>query len=228
VLYLAQRPDAETPDRHLTQATLMEVAMPARLDITNQRFGRLVALQPTGRDQSGWWWLCICDCGKQTVVRGVVLRRNDTKSCGCSMRESKTRHGHIRRHDGRKTVSPTYVTWYGMLTRCRNSKQRSYADYGGRGIAVCERWLAFENFLSDMGERPPGSSLDRINNNSNYEPGNCRWANYKEQAANQRRRRKLLPNDVTAIRNDRRYQYIIAAEYDISTSLVSKIKSRKN
>ena len=160
--------------------------MPTRIDIANQRFGRLIALKPTKRDQSGWWWLCICDCGKQTTVRGTVLRRNDTKSCGCSMHETKIKHGHHRRHNGRHTPSPTYISWAGMLTRCRNSKQRCYTNYGGRGITVCKRWLTFKNFLADMGERPAGLTLDRINNDGNYEPKNCRWATLKEQRNNQR------------------------------------------
>jgi hypothetical protein len=203
--------------------------MPKLKDITGQRFGRLVALKPNGKDQSGcWWWLCICDCGKQTTVRGAVLRRNDTRSCGCSMDESKTKHGHIWRYNGKRYRSPTYISWAGMLTRCRNSKQRSYAEYGGRGIAVCERWLAFENFLADMGERPPGLTLDRIDNDGGYEPGNCRWATTKEQRANQRRHgHKLFSRDATAIRNDTRRQHIIAAEYGVSTAMVSRIKSRK-
>jgi hypothetical protein len=102
------------------------------------------------------------------------------------MYETKTKHGHHRRQNGRHHPSPTYISWFGMLTRCRNSKQRCYANYGGRGISVCERWLTFETFLADMGERPLGLTLDRINNDGNYEPGNCRWATAKEQRANQR------------------------------------------
>lgn len=226
MLYFARQSDVGAPDRHLTQATLREVAMPARLDINNQRFGRLVALQPNRRDQSGWWWLCICDCGKQTVVRGVVLRRGDTRSCGCAMYETKTKHGHHRRHNGRHNPSPTYKSWAGMLTRCRNSKQRGYHNYGGRGITVCKRWLTFTNFLADMGERPLGTSLDRIDNDGNYEPNNCRWATTKEQSIN-KRGKKLHPKEVIAIRNDKRRQHIIAAKYQISIATVSVIKARK-
>ena len=201
--------------------------MPARIDITNQRFGRLVALRPERNSREGWHWLCICDCGKQTIARGVKLRGGDTRSCGCSMYETK--HGHSgRRHNGRRDRSPTYHSWVGMLTRCRNNKQRCYTNYGSRGITVCERWHSFENFLADMGERPTGLSLDRINNDGNYEPGNCQWATAKEQRANQQRYgQKLFSREVIAIRNDTRSQHTIAAEYAISIAMVSSIKSRK-
>lgn len=97
------------------------------------------------------------------------------------------RHGHT---SGR-TMSPTYYSWSTMRTRCRNPKCNRYANYGGRGIRICERWELFENFLADMGERPSGLSLDRYpDKNGNYEPGNCRWATSKEQAQNRRPRRK--------------------------------------
>ncbi len=87
-----------------------------------------------------------------------------------------------------KNVTPTYVSWYGMLSRCRNSKSDNYPRYGGRGITVCERWLSFESFLIDMGERPEGLTIDRIDPDENYEPNNCRWATAAEQRANWRKR----------------------------------------
>jgi hypothetical protein len=156
------------------------------IDISGQRFGRLVALSLYSAKTSPRKWLCRCDCGKEKIVRGELLRDGRARSCGCLksdvLREIKTKHG----HGGQHNQSPTYVSWYAMLARCRNIKR---ANYGGRGITVTERWHTFEHFLADMGERPLGTTLDRIDNDGHYEPGNCRWATPKEQSANQRPRR---------------------------------------
>src|SRR6185436_4868078 len=116
----------------------------------------LVALRPEQRHREGWRWLCICDCGKETIVQPRLLHDGRTRSCGCLrrdiMRKIKTKHGHGRPHN----QSPTYWTWVGMLARCRNLKRTNYA---GRGIAVCRRWHTFQHFLADMGERPLGMTL---------------------------------------------------------------------
>ncbi|WP_198432732.1 hypothetical protein [Burkholderia ubonensis] len=125
-----------------------------------------------------------CECG---AVRDYVLsevRLGKTKSCGCIQREGECyrKHGHTK---GKK-FSPEYHSWASMMTRCTNPKSSKYADYGGRGILVCERWHDFENFLADMGLRPEGTTLERKEVNGNYEPGNCIWATRKRQSNNTR------------------------------------------
>lgn len=102
-----------------------------------------------------------------------------------------TSHGHTRN----RTTSPTYRTWVNMMTRCENPKASQYASYGGRGITICERWHSFENFIADVGERPDGHTLDRVNNDGNYEPGNCRWATKVEQCRNRASSRAVVRSD---------------------------------
>ena len=152
-------------------------------DLTGQRFGKLLALEPVGEDQQGRvLWRCQCDCGHQTIVIGCNLTSGNSKSCGCVQREKLS----LRRWKHGMSQSLTYVSWYGMIKRCEDPHHRSYPNYGGRGIKVCERWHSFENFLADMGERPKGTTLDRIDNNGNYCPGNCKWSTFLEQQRNKR------------------------------------------
>jgi len=133
-------------------------------------------------------WLCMCDCGVEKIISGYDIKNNHTKSCGCLKNEqlSKRRvtHGQAR---GRKQ-SPEYSTWHAMKRRCYGENTKSYKNYGGRGIKVCDRWLnSFENFYEDMGSKPSHElTLDRIDNNGNYELGNCRWGTEEQQRRNKR------------------------------------------
>lgn len=132
-------------------------------------------------------WLCRCECGVERVVMQQSLTAGRSKSCGCLHREIVANAN--RTHDG--TDTPEYQTWCRMLSRCRNTRDKRFSDYGGRGISVCERWLCFEAFRDDMGPRPHRKSLDRIDCNGNYEPHNCRWATASEQQRNRRTTRMI-------------------------------------
>lgn len=160
------------------------------IDITGRRFGRLVALRQAAErvgPKQCIGWVCSCDCGKEIVVRGYSLRDGNTRSCGCLFLDSVITHGQTRGRQG----SGAYRSWDHMIQRCTNHSHKHYANYGGRGISVCERWMSFEAFRADMGERPPGTTLDRIDVNGNYEPTNCRWATLLEQQNNRRDNRMI-------------------------------------
>ena len=166
--------------------------MPALIDITGVRFGRLVAIKRIFKNFERPRWSCQCDCGERLVVRGTHLHSGNTQSCGCLKAEGNAAtHGHARN----RTTSRTYSSWRNMLTRCYNKKSNNWNDYGGRGISVCQRWRdTFANFFDDLGERPVGKFLDRINNDGNYEPGNVKWSTRKENNNNRRpRKRKTKP-----------------------------------
>lgn len=155
------------------------------IDLTGQKFGRLTVIELEGRGDHCTWWKCLCECGKQLRVRSHLLRAG-SKSCGC-LRPNLI-HGHNR--VGQR--SPEYAAWDNMRARCSNPDRSEFHRYGGRGIRVCQRWIdgdgvrsGFEYFLADMGHRPSKDhSIDRVNNDGNYEPQNCRWATLKEQRRN--------------------------------------------
>jgi hypothetical protein len=154
-----------------------------RIDLTGQRFGRLVVVSYAETRRSRAFWLCKCDCGGEKVIAGKYLRKGLTQSCGCIKRE---RIAKVNASHG-MSKTETYGIYRSMISRCYNKNQKAYAKYGALGVTVCDHWRkSFENFLTDMGERPEGMSLDRKNPFGNYEPDNCKWSDDKEQSINRR------------------------------------------
>lgn len=154
-----------------------------RKDMAGKVVGRLTVLR-YDRTEAGKvvFWLCQCECGEVVSVRGASLRFGHTNSCGCLAREAT---GNAARKHGRSKTK-TYAVWKTMRQRCSNPNDANYHYYGGRGVSVCGRWESFEAFIADMGEAPKGLTLDRIDPNGNYEPGNCRWATWAVQRHNRR------------------------------------------
>ncbi|WP_144440078.1 hypothetical protein [Methylobacterium sp. AMS5] len=152
--------------------------------MSGERFGKLTVIERDGNIGPAAAWKCRCDCGSELTTTGNRLRRGKVQSCGCISIElrSEKRRTHGKTHDR------TYTSWQMMRNRCLNPDAENYSYYGGRGITICARWDSFENFLADMGERPPNKTLDREDTNGNYEPDNCRWATPVQQAQNRRPR----------------------------------------
>lgn len=169
------------------------------IDLTGQKFGRLTVIERAKNAKySSVRWLCQCDCGQQTVVTAGNLKNNHTRSCGCLRRDINSKihyiHGYSHSKNKRNEI---YTIWKDIVKRCNNSNCNNYENYGGRGIRICNKWLKFINFLEDMGERPRGMSVDRINNDGDYCPENCKWSTRKEQNRNSRHNVLITINNKT-------------------------------
>jgi len=172
------------------------------IDLTNKKFGRWTVIKMVGRNKQGKiMWLCQCSCGTNREVVGGDLKNGKSTSCGCLRIESITTHSLYG--------TPTYKTWADMTQRCNNVNHYNYSDYGGRGIKVCKRWLKFENFFADMGIKPEGLTIERIDNNKGYYKENCCWASMLDQSKNKRMQKNNKTGTTGVCWEKRRKKYLV-------------------
>lgn len=187
---------------HIESSSIIPCPMPTSKsfqNLTGKVYGRLLIKSFVGKimppyGKARYFWECLCDCGKTVILVGGYFKYAGTRSCGCLHSEVASRAASTHR----QSKCSEYRIWSGIVQRCTNIKNQAYSDYGGRGIKVCERWRVFENFIADMGPRPsPEYSIDRIDNNGDYEPSNCQWSTQLQQMGNTRNSRLLTLNGTT-------------------------------
>lgn len=199
------------------------------IDLTGQKFNRLTVVKYHGKigAAKAIAWVCSCDCGKALIVSSASLKSGKQKSCGCLRKEFKVVHGGYKLR--------AFRIWASMKQRCLNPEANGYSDYGGRGIKVCEAWLEFANFLADMGEAPAGMSIDRIDVNGDYEPGNCRWVTGKTQGQNRRNNHILTAfgqsKSLAAFADEYKLEYNtlvrrVKQGWEIERALLEPVKSK--
>jgi len=173
---------------------MLRIKMPKIINLIGDNFGKLIVLTKNGKDKCGnIKYDCLCTCGTITNVPTQSLKNGATKSCG-QQKCKQSKHGFSN--------TPEYFSWRGMIRRCEDTTLSSYNNYGGRGIVVCQEWKNIATFVKDMGPKPKYSTLDRINNNKNYEKNNCKWSTPKEQSRNKRNNINITYNNKTMCLTD--------------------------
>ena len=180
--------------------------MPKRIDLTGQRFERLVVIEklPERTKNFGVLWACECDCGNRVTVETARLRKQTTRSCGCLAREGVSQRNYKHGHCKRGARAPEYESWKHMISRCTNTSDKRWNNYGGRGIKVCDRWLnSFDAFRDDMGPRPSADlTLERYDVDGDYCPENCGWEPQAVQSRNTTRTvRVVLDGEVMCVKD---------------------------
>ena len=191
------------------------------IDLTGKRYGRLVVLKRIGTKCGHPLWKCVCDCGETHEALASTLKAGATQSCGCLRRElvivKNTTHG--------LSNSPEYIIWGHIKARCLNKNSQAFKYYGGRGISICPKWEhSFKAFLDDMGERPTVKhSIERVNNDGDYEPSNCQWIPIAEQAWNTRSIKPFYARDPIGRWYFGKVQSLFAREHGLHYSCISEV-----